>query len=303
MSSKKGIQLFKPYVPVIVGLDVPVDDENRVLEDPDRINLEVTREAVQDVLDRGIDTPVKLRMRGGVPEVVFGRQRIRTARVAWDVEEKQGIPLGERTLVPATFVPEGISDLDLRRMVVGENLARQNEDVVSAARKAQSLLDLGDKKSTVAELCRVSPETLRDWLKLVRLHPEVQELVRAGHVGFVNAVKLMAGVKKDAQPDDMRRLIVAGKAVGLAAEAEIAVRSGRGKPDESDVGGEDDDKPALPGKRALKQFAAYFAENVHPKDVFTRQQVGNLLDHVLYGTPLRGPIREHWQRALPAPRG
>jgi hypothetical protein len=304
MVSNKGVKHFRPYDLVIVGLDCEVTDENRVLADPDRIDLLVTREAAQDVLDRGIDTPIKVRKRGNVHEVVYGRQRVRTARVAWDVEEKDGIPEAERTLVPATFAPDGLTDLDLRRMVVGENLARQNEDVVSAARKAQSLLDLGDKKGTVAELCRVSEKTLRDWLKLVKLHPDVQEMVRRGEVGFVNAVDLMAGVSKEKQPAEMRRLITEGKATGLAAEAAVAAKNGHGKADEDDADGEVDEKPALPGKGATKRFAAYFAAEVHKDDVYTRKQVSNLLDHVLYGAPLRGPIREHWKRANPvASRG
>lgn len=301
MSAKKGIQHFRPYDLVIVGLDCEVTPENAVLADPDRIDLEVTNQQAQDVLDRGIITPVMVRMRGKVPEVVYGRQRVRAARVAWDVEERDKIPESERTLVPATFAPDGVSDLDLRRMLVGENSARQNEDVVTAARKAQSLLDLGDKKRDVAQLFRVSDSTLRDWLRLVKLHPEVQEMVRREEVGFVNAVALMRGISREKQPAVMRKHIEDGTARGLAAGAARAEKSGHGRPEEDD--GESAERVALPGKKALRAFAEHFKANVHKDDVYTRRQVSNLLDHVLYGTPLKGPIREHWERALPPSRG
>jgi len=301
MSAKKGIQHFRPYDLVIVGLDCEVTPENAVLADPDRIDLEVTNQQAQDVLDRGIITPVMVRMRGKVPEVVYGRQRVRAARVAWDVEERDKIPESERTLVPATFAPDGVSDLDLRRMLVGENSARQNEDVVTAARKAQSLLDLGDKKRDVAQLFRVSDSTLRDWLNLVKLHLEVQEMVRREEVGFVNAVALMRGISREKQPAVMRKHIEDGTARGLAAGAARAEKSGHGRPEEDD--GESAERVALPGKKALRAFAEHFKANVHKDDVYTRRQVSNLLDHVLYGTPLKGPIREHWERALPPSRG
>lgn len=301
MSAKKGIQHFRPYDLVIVGLDCEVTPENAVLADPDRIDLEVTNQQAQDVLDRGIITPVMVRMRGKVPEVVYGRQRVRAARVAWDVEERDKIPEWERTLVPATFAPDGVSDLDLRRMLVGENSARQNEDVVTAARKAQSLLDLGDKKRDVAQLFRVSDSTLRDWLNLVKLHLEVQEMVRREEVGFVNAVALMRGISREKQPAVMRKHIEDGTARGLAAGAARAEKSGHGRPEEDD--GESAERVALPGKKALRAFAEHFKANVHKDDVYTRRQVSNLLDHVLYGTPLKGPIREHWERALPPSRG
>lgn len=301
MSAKKGIQHFRPYDLVIVGLDCEVTPENAVLADPDRIDLEVTNQQAQDVLDRGIITPVMVRMRGKVPEVVYGRQRVRAARVAWDVEERDKIPESERTLVPATFAPDGVSDLDLRRMLVGENSARQNEDVVTAARKAQSLLDLGDKKRDVAQLFRVSDSTLRDWLNLVKLHLEVQEMVRHEEVGFVNAVALMRGISREKQPAVMRKHIEDGTARGLAAGAARAEKSGHGRPEEDD--GESAERVALPGKKALRAFAEHFKANVHKDDVYTRRQVSNLLDHVLYGTPLKGPIREHWERALPPSRG
>jgi len=301
MSAKKGIQHFRPYDLVIVGLACEVTPENAVLADPDRIDLEVTNQQAQDVLDRGIITPVMVRMRGKVPEVVYGRQRVRTARVAWDVEERDKIPESERTLVPATFAPDGVSDLDLRRMLVGENSARQNEDVVTAARKAQSLLDLGDKKRDVAQLFRVSDSTLRDWLNLVKLHLEVQEMVRREEVGFVNAVALMRGISREKQPAVMRKHIEDGTARGLAAGAARAEKSGHGRPEEDD--GESAERVALPGKKALRAFAEHFKANVHKDDVYTRRQVSNLLDHVLYGTPLKGPIREHWERALPPSRG
>ena len=301
MSAKKGIQHFGPYDLVIVGLDCEVTPENAVLADPDRIDLEVTNQQAQDVLDRGIITPVMVRMRGKVPEVVYGRQRVRAARVAWDVEERDKIPESERTLVPATFAPDGVSDLDLRRMLVGENSARQNEDVVTAARKAQSLLDLGDKKRDVAQLFRVSDSTLRDWLNLVKLHLEVQEMVRREEVGFVNAVALMRGISREKQPAVMRKHIEDGTARGLAAGAARAEKSGHGRPEEDD--GESAERVALPGKKALRAFAEHFKANVHKDDVYTRRQVSNLLDHVLYGTPLKGPIREHWERALPPSRG
>lgn len=301
MSAKKGIQHFRPYDLVIVGLDCEVTPENAVLADPDRIDLEVTNQQAQDVLDRGIITPVMVRMRGKVPEVVYGRQRVRAARVAWDVEERDKIPESERTLVPATFAPDGVSDLDLRRMLVGENSARQNEDVVTAARKAQSLLDLGDKKRDVAQLFRVSDSTLRDWLRLVKLHLEVQEMVRREEVGFVNAVALMRGISREKQPAVMRKHIEDGTARGLAAGAARAEKSGHGRPEEDD--GESAERVALPGKKALRAFAEHFKANVHKDDVYTRRQVSNLLDHVLYGTPLKGPIREHWERALPPSRG
>lgn len=302
MSSKKGIQHFRPYDLVIVGLDCEITPENQVLADPDRIDLEVTNQQAQDVLDRGIDTPIKVRMRGKVPEVVFGRQRVKTARVAWDVEERDGIPEAERTLVPATFAPEAATDLDLRRMLVGENSARQNEDVVTSARKAQSLLDLGDSKRDVAQLFRVSMSTLRDWLKLVKLHPDVQEMVRRDEVGFVNAVALMRGVSREKQPVAMQKHIEDGTARGLAAGAARAEKNGHGRPEEGDEDAQET-RVALPGKKALRTFAQHFKDNVHKDDVYTRRQVSNLLDHVLYGTPLRGPIREHWQRALPPSRG
>ncbi len=302
---------FNPFKVVIVGLDV--EDPENVLDDPDRVAESFDEVTVQDVMARGVDTAIKVRRNGkhldGSPrwEVVFGRGRTMACREAWERLGLKALPAGDPALVKY-LLPAGrtdAKDAELAEMILAENLQRREEGPLSAAKKAAKLLALkligadanraGAMKS-VAVTCHINVKTLRDWLAMAELAPEVQALVRAKKVSAYAAVDLLRGVDPAEQGAKMRQLIKDGKATGIAAEHE-AKRLQR--PEAEAAEPEEAGEPAaakvvLPTRRALRKLRDYMAKVVEAKATFTRTEVVNLLSFALDGKALRGTFRGVW---------
>lgn len=316
---------FKPYELVIVGLDVP-DDPDSPVSDPDRIALGIDEGRVRDIMAHGVRVPVSMRKRKGPgedpdaprSEVVAGRGRVMDAREAWDRMKAAGVPEADLPLVPAVATKG--SDKDILSIMIVENLLRRQETVLSSARKAKRYLAvcLGEARAAndggeptkaqekaaraeTAAVCGINVKTLADWLAVLELHPGVQKLIEQKRVSAYVAVDLLDGVPYEQQPAKMKALIEENRARGNAADAEVEARRGGVDPES---GAEEDaepdapeERPALPGRRLLRKFRDRFSEVV-PKDMtFTRVQVGNLLDFVLAGKALKGPLRQVWTGA------
>ncbi len=295
---------FDPFKLTVVGLDKP--DGDNVLADPDRVGLGWDEGMVQSLLDVGMVSPVSFRKNGtrrdGSPnsEVVVGRDRVMSCREAWRRARASGVP--EEDLPPVTAVlSKGSEEEDLLAIMLAENLVRRSEGPLSAARKAARLFRMTKDKKRTAFRCRVTVQTLDDWFAVLDLHPKVQAMVERGEVGAGNAVELLRGVQLEDQPAAMVELVAAGKVVGLAARSEV-LRRRAGQPAPGSEGEEaagEVEVLELPPKRAVRRFRAVLEDS--PLDVgYTHKQVLGLVDFLLDGKPLRGPLRSVWSRAAEA---
>lgn len=312
---RETVFYFKPQDIVIVGLDVP--DGDSVLSDPDRVAMGFDEGMVQSIMAQGINTPVTIRKNGNKPngdpntELVAGRGRVMACREAWKRLAKAGVAEADMPLVPA--IRTRGEQADVMAIMLAENMVRRAETPLSIARKAKRFYTVTRDKARTALVCGVTTQTVESWLRLLELAPAVQTMIETGKVSATAALTVLKDVPVEDQGKRLLELMAEGKVQGLAAQVEArrtradappvdrGAKNGHARPDDGE-----DDAPVVPTKRAIRRFRQEFTMRFAKTETFTAAQVAQILDLVLDGQPLRGPLRQAWassqKPAKPAPR-
>jgi ParB family chromosome partitioning protein len=190
------MQFFDPADVLIV--DDPTDplfDERhaRSIEEADILN----------VLAFGVLQPVLAQRRGRVPVVIDGRQRVRWARLANERLRAQGqhpikIPIVFRHVEDAS---EAIS------VAVSCNEIRDDDDVLTRARKAARLRSRGRTLKEIGLAFGVTDSCVKNWLSLLELPEGAQRAVVDGDVRMADAVglRLLPAAQQAAALETLRR--------------------------------------------------------------------------------------------------
>jgi ParB family chromosome partitioning protein len=147
------------------------------------------QELVQSVKERGIMQPVLVRRKGDAWELIAGERRFRAAQ-----------KLGHLTL-PAVEVTA--SDVDALEIALVENLQRTDLDPLEEAegyRRLQEEFHLTQEQ--VATKVGKDRATVANAIRLLKLGPEVQEMLVAGRITAGHA-RVLAGLPN---PRDQKRL-------------------------------------------------------------------------------------------------
>jgi ParB family chromosome partitioning protein len=197
---------FKPEDLTIIGID-PVDGvihksrKEHPLWDP-RIFLPLDPERVENVQALGVIETIEVRRNGDYFEVVNGRQRVRLAREANKINRSQGLP----EITVKVIVVSGDE-----RKIVGiqraTNTVRTEESVLDKAEAAgymHNSLDMTVQE--IATYCGVTAVTVRNWLIVDSLHPEVKAAVASGKIAAHAALKF-ANVRSEDQPAVLRDIL------------------------------------------------------------------------------------------------
>jgi ParB family chromosome partitioning protein len=197
-TSKGTLLHFDPESLVIVtDKDHPLYDE--------RVEFEINKKDVENVLALGILEPVLVRKNGvredGTPivEVVDGRQRVR-----WAMEANKNLPEGrDKILVPA--ISKTGADVDLFGMSMTANEIRKQDDPITRAHKIKRFISMGKTQADAAVRTGKSDTTIRNLLALLELAPEVQEGVKQGKFSIQAALK-MATLTPQAQAETVAEI-------------------------------------------------------------------------------------------------
>ncbi len=183
IDAPRGTHFFvEPDECIIIGLDTK-DGPEHALYDA-RINRPLNSDRVANYAFYGVLKPVLVKKDGDRLVVVDGRQRVRYARAA----NKELAKRGEDLIRVPVIVKKGDDD-DLFAMGRAANL-HETSDLIDQARDAQRHIDRGHDHNETARAFGVSPSTLRNWLAMLNLAPEVQAKVTSGEIGTVAAVQL-----------------------------------------------------------------------------------------------------------------
>lgn len=177
--SKGGRTYADPSNLYIVGLDGDEGPDHPLYDE--RARMEVSDEAVQNVLAYGILEDVGVRLftvgKGSRTEVVYGRQRVKWARAANKLLDESGSDQ------PRIKVPYSIVKMD-PKMLVGvieaENNVRTQDDALTRSEKAKRMVSRGHTEREVAVAFGVTTEAVRQWLKLTELSADMQKAVKDG---------------------------------------------------------------------------------------------------------------------------
>jgi len=202
----KDITYIDPSKLVIVGFDQ--EKEGSALED-ERARWELNDALVRNIMVYGIQQPVLVRQEAGITFVVDGRQRVKAAREA----AKRQSAAGEfEVKVPCIEVQA--DDNRVVGIMVSTNELRADDSVMGKARKASRLLDMTGDEEEVSLAFGRHVRTIRNWLKLLKMAPEVHEAIEAGKISANAALEGLAGKSRDEQVAALDQILT-----GLASPA------------------------------------------------------------------------------------
>lgn len=204
--------------PVAAAEPVTLADGSRLIEiDPSEIKpnpkqprLVFDEDALEELSESikrdGVQEPVIVRAtpEGGY-ELVSGERRVRASIMA------------DRVLIPA--VVRDISDDDLLRLGLIENLQRENLNPIETAKAyAQLIEEFGWTQERLAQEVGKKRASVANMLRLLQLPEAVQELVSAGTLTFGHARALAAVGSTEAQLQLAEKIVARGLSVREAEE-------------------------------------------------------------------------------------
>jgi ParB family chromosome partitioning protein len=225
---------------------LPPEDLHLVTKEGDplydeRVNMPLPESLIRSIQVRGVIEPVVVRKDGERVVVVDGRQRVRAAREANKRLEREG---AETIRVPVIL--KKADDAEAASVMVLLNEIRFADSVITKAKKAKRLADLGRSEDELAEVFGVSKSTIANWMALLDLAPKAQAAVESGTVRVADAVRELARLPRDEQPAALLKL-----------EAERPTRLSRKARGEKPNG----KRPLTPARR-LQQLETFLDE--HP---------------------------------------
>jgi ParB/RepB/Spo0J family partition protein len=203
---------------IIVGLDTEDGPEHVLWQE--RATLPVDKALVKDIETRGVLEPVGVRKDGDKVYCVYGRQRVKAARVA-------------KVDVPTLLIKD--DDQAVFLMALAENSHRQDNDVVLCAKEAKRAINVQQIPiADVAQAMNASVQTVKAWLKFFDLDRSVQKAVEKGRIAFTAAVEL-ADLDRAEQKKKLEELVAEGGTIttSRARRAKADVKETKGKKTQS----------------------------------------------------------------------
>jgi ParB/RepB/Spo0J family partition protein len=206
-----------PFDLIIVGLDTE-DGHTHPLFD-ERVFLELNESFVRNVIVYGVQQSVLVREEAGKKYVVAGRQRVRAAREASkraDAAGEHGFKVPIRRVVAEDVRVAGIG--------ISENEIREDDDVLTRAKKAARLLNQLHDENEVAIAFGKTPTTIRNWMRLVEADPAVHQAIREGRISASAGIEI-AGKPREEQKELLDRLVRMGESKGKPASESMAKKA------------------------------------------------------------------------------
>lgn len=188
---KRALFLIPPEDVTIIGLDTSDGREHPLWDE--RIKYRIKPELVLSVAADGVIEPITVCKDGDRILVVNGRQRVRAAREVNAELLKRGEPA---LALPAQYKRD--DDTALLGAMVTTNEHRTDDDILVKAAKAQRLYDRGMSPPDIGVKFGKTGQTIRTWLTLNALHPQLKEAFREGACTMADAVS-HAEASSDAQ--------------------------------------------------------------------------------------------------------
>lgn len=186
-------------------------------------------ELARSITANGIVQPLLLRRKGGRFELIAGERR-------WRAAQRAGL-----TKVPAVL--RDVSDEKVLEIAIIENIQREDLNPIEEAGAYKKLIDtLGLTQDMVAERVGRDRSYITNYLRLLRLPKDLQELLQAGRLSTGHARTLLGLEHVDVQRRIARKIIeqdlsvrATERLVRLAGQARSAGAKGARKSPEGDA--------------------------------------------------------------------
>ncbi|HQF53855.1 MAG TPA: ParB/RepB/Spo0J family partition protein [Fibrobacteria bacterium] len=149
-------------------------------------NQDELEDLATSIREKGVFQPILVRKQGGIFQIIAGERRFRASQLA-----------GKDT-IPA-LVREQVSDRDMREVALLENIQRVQLNAIEEALAYQELINsCGYTHEQLSDRLGKSRPTITNSLRLLKLHPTVQEMVSTGTLSAGHA-RVLAGIDEDKQ--------------------------------------------------------------------------------------------------------
>lgn len=151
-------------------------------------------ELARSIIANGVVQPLILRRKGARFELIAGERR-------WRAAQRAGL-----TKIPAVL--RNVSDDKVLEIALIENIQREDLNPIEEARAYKKLIDtLGLTQETVAERVGRDRSYVTNYLRLLRLPEDIQELLQSGRLSTGHARTLLAVDHVDVQRRIARKVI------------------------------------------------------------------------------------------------
>lgn len=179
-----------PGTPPPDGSHVEILRISQIQPNPYQPRKEFNQDELEDlatsIREKGVFQPILVRKQGGIFQIIAGERRFRASQLA-----------GKDT-IPA-LVREQVSDRDMREVALLENIQRVQLNAIEEALAYQELINsCGYTHEQLSDRLGKSRPTITNSLRLLKLHPTVQEMVSTGTLSAGHA-RVLAGIDEDKQ--------------------------------------------------------------------------------------------------------
>src|SRR5882762_5737657 len=186
-------------------------------------------ELAQSISANGVVQPLIVRPKGGRFELIAGERR-------WRAAQRAGL-----TRIPA--VVQNVSDDKVLELALIENIQREDLNPIEEARAYKKLIEtLGLTQEVVAERVGRDRSYVTNYLRLLRLPDDLQELLQSGRLSTGHARTLLGVEHVDLQRRIARKIIeqdlsvrATEQLVRLASEPRVDVRKSAARGQEADA--------------------------------------------------------------------
>lgn len=223
------IEHVSPYDVIIIGLDTK-DGEDHPLYD-DRIHIPLDQDRVMGYATYGIIEPITVKTSSDrKPVVIDGRQRVRYARLVWDLQAKKNppVPVEKRITVPIMAIRGVATDAQLWGKSRQANIHDTSGGMMKAREVAKQLrLNGGDVQACARDFGK-SEQWVRDMEGVAtKLAPEVAAKLVAKELTMTAAIELI-GLSAAEQKQLLKELDDEGKEKNVQnVKAKKAAKQGK----------------------------------------------------------------------------
>lgn len=184
---------------VVGAFDTDDGDEHPLYDK--RVKLPVDVNMAKDMLMNGFQGSIRVRKNGERFEVVFGRQRVKAARLAKQMADEQG-----KEAPRVVCIEAGGEDGQLFGLMIGENTHRRGMGVLDQADKIAKYIAMGRSEDEAAISFGMSKQNVKNLLKYGNLTGNVRKAVEKEEISASAAAEL-ADLSREDQEDELKVLL------------------------------------------------------------------------------------------------
>jgi ParB family chromosome partitioning protein len=211
----------------IIGLDTDDGPEHPLYDK--RVKLPVDENLAKDMLMNGFRGAIEVRKNGQKLEVVFGRQRVRAARLANEWAKERG----RETVAVSCFVKKG-SDSDFLGVRVGENVHRRGLGVLDMSDELKKYLNMGRTEDEAAVTFGMTKNNIKNLMKLHDLAAPVRKAVE-NELLSPSAAAALADLERDEQVAELEKMLAAAERGGPKVTRKTAKKAAKSRKNGAEV--------------------------------------------------------------------